>query len=102
MTLIDRLGAGLPRAPVTVELDDIQATVLCYRPEPYYGTHVMLHVADAQAGREFMRRVTPHVDSSREKTKSYWLLRGSRRARGYELARSICGSSRRKEQFFAG
>jgi deferrochelatase/peroxidase EfeB len=64
MTLIDRLGAGLPRAPVTVDLDDIQATVLRYRPEPYYGTHVMLRVTDAQAGREFLRRLTPHVDSA--------------------------------------
>jgi Dyp-type peroxidase family len=64
MTLIDRLGAGLARAPITVELHDIQATVLRYRPEPYYGTHVMLHVADAQAGREFVRRLTPHVDSA--------------------------------------
>ena len=64
MTLIDRLGGGLPRAPVTLELDDIQATVLRYRPEPYYGTHVMLHVADAQAGREFVRRLAPHVDSA--------------------------------------
>ncbi len=57
MTLIDRLGAALPRAPVTVELDEVQATVLRYRPEPYYGTHVMLHVADAQAGRAFVRRL---------------------------------------------
>jgi deferrochelatase/peroxidase EfeB len=64
MTLIDRLGAGLQHAPVTVDLDDIQATVLRYRPEPYYGTHVMLHVEDAQAGREFLRRLTPHVDSA--------------------------------------
>jgi len=64
MTRIDRLGAGLPRAPVTVDLDDIQATVLRYRPEPYYGTHVMLHVADARAGREFVRRLRPHVDSA--------------------------------------
>jgi deferrochelatase/peroxidase EfeB len=64
MTLIGRPGAGLPRAPVTVDLDDIQATVLRYRPEPYYGTHVMLHVADARAGREFVRRLTPHVDSA--------------------------------------
>jgi len=64
MTLIDRLGADLPRAPVTVELDDIQATVLRYRPEPYYGTHVMLHIEDARAGREFLRRLTPHVDSA--------------------------------------
>src|SRR3954468_20054896 len=64
MTLIDRLGAALPRAPVTVDLDDIQAAVLRYRPEPYYGTHVMLHVADAQAGRAFLRRLAPHVDSA--------------------------------------
>src|SRR5580700_6699614 len=64
MTLIDRFGAGLPRAPVTVDLDDVQATVLRYRPEPYYGTHVMLHVADAQAGRDFVGRLTPHVDSA--------------------------------------
>ena len=66
MPLIDRLGGELPRGPVTVELDDIQATVLRYRPEPYYGTHVMLHVEDAQAGREFVRRMTPHVESAAE------------------------------------
>jgi deferrochelatase/peroxidase EfeB len=64
MTLIDRLGGAVPRAPVTVELDDIQATVLRYRPEPYYGTHVMLHVADAPSGRELLRRLVPHVDSA--------------------------------------
>ena len=64
MTLTDRLAGQLPRGPVTVELDDIQATVLRYRPEPYYGTHVMLHVDDAGAGREFLRRLTPHVDSA--------------------------------------
>ena len=40
MTLVDRVGGDLPRGRVTVELDDIQATVLRYRPEPYYGTHV--------------------------------------------------------------
>ena len=64
MTLTDRPGAGLPRAPVTVELDDIQATVLRYRPEPYFGTHIMLHVDEARAGREFVRRLTPHVESA--------------------------------------
>jgi Dyp-type peroxidase family len=66
MTLVDRLGAGLPRGPVAVDLDDIQATVLRYRPEPYYGTHVMLHVEDARAGRAFLRSVAPHVDSAAE------------------------------------
>jgi deferrochelatase/peroxidase EfeB len=63
MTLIDRLGGTLMRGPVTVDLDDIQATVLRYRPEPY-GTHVMLHVENAGAGREFLRRLAPHVDSA--------------------------------------
>ena len=47
-----------------IELDDIQATVLRYRPEPYFGTHVMLRVDDARAGRELLRRLTPHVDSA--------------------------------------
>ena len=64
MTAIDRVSGNLPRGPVTVELDDIQATVLRYRPEPYYGTHVMLHVEDARAGREFLRDLSPHVDSA--------------------------------------
>jgi Dyp-type peroxidase family len=66
MTLIDRVSGNLPRARVTVELDDIQATVLRYRPEPYYGTHVMLHVDDARAGRDLLLRLTPHVDSAAE------------------------------------
>jgi Dyp-type peroxidase family len=64
MTLIDRVGGDLPLGPVTVELDDIQATVLRYRPEPYYGTHVMLHVEDARVGRALLRRLAPHVDSA--------------------------------------
>src|SRR5215831_10111314 len=64
MTVINRVGGDLPRGPVSVELDDIQATVLRYRPEPYYGTHVMLHVDDARAGREFLRHVAPHIDSA--------------------------------------
>ena len=46
MTVVDRVGGHLQRGPVAVDLDDIQATVLRYRPEPYYGTHVMLHVDD--------------------------------------------------------
>ena len=65
MTLIDRLG-DLPLAPITLELRDIQATVLRYRPEPYYGTHVMLHVNNARSGREFLRRLAPYVDSAAE------------------------------------
>jgi len=64
MTLAERLGTGLARGAVLIELDDIQATVLRYRPEPYYGTHVLLQVDDAQAGRAFLRDLTPHVASA--------------------------------------
>jgi deferrochelatase/peroxidase EfeB len=64
MTLVDRLGSNLRPAPVTVELDDIQATVLRARPAPYYGTHVLLRIDDRPSGREFVRRLAPHVDSA--------------------------------------
>jgi deferrochelatase/peroxidase EfeB len=64
MTAVNRVDGDLPRGPVSVELEDIQATVLRYRPEPYYGTHVMLHVDDARAGRDFLRNLAPKVDSA--------------------------------------
>jgi deferrochelatase/peroxidase EfeB len=66
MTLIERVSGNLPRGPVTVELEEIQATVLRYRPEPYYGTHVMLEVEDPRAGRELLRNLSPHIDSAAE------------------------------------
>ena len=47
-----------------VDLHDIQATVLRYRPEPYFGTHFFLHINDAQGGREFLRRLAPHIRSA--------------------------------------
>ena len=51
------------RAP-TLELQEIQATVLRPRPAPYFGTHVLLHIDDAEAGRKFLRRLTPHIASA--------------------------------------
>jgi deferrochelatase/peroxidase EfeB len=47
-----------------VALHDIQATVLRHRPEPYFGTHVFLHIDDPQSGREFLRRLAPHISSA--------------------------------------
>jgi Dyp-type peroxidase family len=75
MTLIDRLGGNVPRGLVVLELDDIQATVLRYRPEPYFGTHVMLHVDDARVGRAFLARLAPHVASAAEwwQTDESWI-----------------------------
>src|SRR5215468_4883994 len=48
----------------TLELGEIQATVLRPRPAPYFGTHVLLRIDDAQAGRKFISRLTPHIASS--------------------------------------
>jgi Dyp-type peroxidase family len=56
-------STGSPRAPM-LELDEIQATVLRPRPAPYFGTHVLFRVDDAQAGRAFLRRLTPHIASA--------------------------------------
>jgi len=64
--------ADLPRGEVTLNLDDIQATVLRFRPEPYYGSHVMLRVDDPKAGRAFLRDITPFVDSAAD----WWRVHG--------------------------
>ncbi len=53
-----------PAQAPTLDLHEIQATVLRQRPAPYLGTHVLLRVDDARAGREFIRRLTPYVDSA--------------------------------------
>jgi len=56
-------GTVAERAP-TLELHEIQATILRPRPAPYFGTHVLLRVGDARPGRAFLRRLTPHIDSA--------------------------------------
>ena len=63
MSQRDRLGAE-SRNPNALDLHDIQATVLRHRPEPYFGTHLFLHINDAHAGREFLRRLGPHISSA--------------------------------------
>src|SRR4029077_7860072 len=57
-------GGTLSTDAPTLELHEIQATVLRHRPAPYFGTHVLLAVDDARAGRELLRRLIPHVDSA--------------------------------------
>src|SRR5262245_61731375 len=53
-----------PTSTPTLDLHEIQATVLRPRPAPYFGTHVLLRIDDAEAGRTFLRRLTPYVDSA--------------------------------------
>ena len=55
---------ALSNSARTLDLHEIQATVLRYRPEPYYGTHILMHIDDAHNGREFLRRLAPHVASA--------------------------------------
>jgi Dyp-type peroxidase family len=59
----ESIKENLSTAP-TLELNDIQATVLRQRPAPYYGTHLLFRVDAAQAGRAFLQRLLPHVDSA--------------------------------------
>ena len=53
MPSVEEPAVGKPsgQAP-TLDLHEIQATVLRQRPAPYFGTHALLHVDDARAGRE--------------------------------------------------
>src|SRR5262245_56283297 len=60
----ESLGGNPSAEAPTLDLHEIQATVLRPRPAPYFGTHVLLRVNDAQAGRAFLRRLTPYVDSA--------------------------------------
>ncbi|HEX8612852.1 MAG TPA: Dyp-type peroxidase [Telluria sp.] len=63
MTIIDTLKNLVHSSP-TLELDDIQATILFKRPDPYYGTHVLLKIIDAAGGRALLSRLAPHVRSA--------------------------------------
>ena len=56
----DNLGTQAP----TLDLNEIQATVLRQRPAPYFGTHVLLRVDHPRTGRDLLRRLIPHVDSA--------------------------------------
>lgn len=57
-------GLGVGKSALTLDLNEIQATILRPRPAPYFGTHALFRIDDAKAGRKFLERLTPHVDSS--------------------------------------
>ncbi|MBV9426707.1 MAG: peroxidase, partial [Bradyrhizobiaceae bacterium] len=76
MSIVSESVAGSPSTQKPMlELHEIQSTVLRLRPAPYFGSHVALRVDDARAGRELLRRLTPHVDSAADwwKPASAWL-----------------------------
>jgi Dyp-type peroxidase family len=56
---------GENRGEVVLELDDIQSGALHERPSPYVGSYLLLRIDDRAAGRQFVRRLVPLVDSGR-------------------------------------
>ncbi len=64
MSVPEAAVGGISTSAPTLDLRDIQATVLRQRPAPYFGTHALLHIDDARAGRAFLRRLTPYIDSA--------------------------------------
>ena len=51
-------------APERLNFADIQSPILRRRPAPYFGSHVLLRIDDAAQGRDFVRRLLPHVVSA--------------------------------------
>jgi len=66
MSVHEVVAGNLSTTRSTLDLHEIQATVLRPRPAPYFGSHVLLRVDDPQGGREFLRRLTPYVDTAAE------------------------------------
>ena len=60
----ESVGANPSARVPTLDFHEIQATILRPRPAPYFGAHVLIRVDEPQAGREFLRRLIPYVDSS--------------------------------------
>ena len=77
-SVTETAGSVVSNSAPTLDLNEIQAIVLRPRPAPYFGTHVLLHIDDAEAGREFLRRLAPHIGSSAHwwSAASTWLAIG--------------------------
>jgi len=54
------------QAVPTLDISDIQATVLRPRPSPYKGEYVVLRIDEAAQGREMLRRIIPYVATAEE------------------------------------
>ncbi|MBU1317379.1 MAG: peroxidase [Alphaproteobacteria bacterium] len=61
---------------VSLELNDIQGTVLNNRPMPYFGAYVAFRIEDAAAARTMLKRLIPRVTSCADwaaPTQDAWL-----------------------------
>jgi deferrochelatase/peroxidase EfeB len=64
LNVTEPIGGDLSTIAPTLDLHEIQATVLRQRPAPYFGSHILMRVDEAHVGRALLRRLTPHVDSA--------------------------------------
>src|SRR5262245_7403756 len=71
------MSPGSTHTP-TLDLTEIQATVLRQRPAPYFGSNVLLRIDEPQSGRKLLRRLTPHIDSAADwwKPANAWVAVG--------------------------
>jgi len=51
-------------AEITLELEDIQGTILRRRPDKYHGAYILYRVDDVAAAKASLRQVLPHVTSA--------------------------------------
>lgn len=51
---------------VTINLQEIQAVILRNRPAPYFGSNMMLHIEQAAAGKELVKKLLPWITSAAE------------------------------------
>jgi len=54
------------QAAPTLEISDIQATILRPRPSPYKGEYVVLRIDEPAQGREMLRRIIPYVATAED------------------------------------
>ena len=68
MSILADLKSRFRRDRVSLELGDIQALILRARPEPYVGIHAMLHIDDAEGGRDMIARLADHIPTAEDWT----------------------------------
>ena len=57
-----------------LEFADIQSPILRRRPAPYVGCHILLRIDEQAQGREFLRRLLPHIVSAADySSRTEWL-----------------------------
>lgn len=81
MLVKDAISQTPPVPVLVLDLDEIKAPVLRQRPAPYVGSHIMPRADNAEAGRAFLRRMAPHIDSAanRWNAANSWLAVGMAR-----------------------